>query len=81
MIAWKFTKAREALEGRFVPKTLFVNSFFQAKDNVNRVKALFGDKIKVNLVIKNFEYKLRKLQLNIDNIDNYLKEVYNKKTL
>jgi UDP-N-acetylglucosamine kinase len=81
LVAWHFTKAREALEGRFVPKTLFVNSLFQAKDNVNKIKSIFGNEVKVHLVIKDFEHKLQKLYLNIDNIDNYLKISYNKKTL
>lgn len=81
LIAWHFTKAREALEGRFVPKTLFVDSLFRAKENVNRIKNIYGDKIKVNLVIKNFENELKKLYLNIGDINNYLKIGYNKKTL
>ncbi len=81
LIAWQFTKVREVLEGRFVPKVLFVNSLFQAKENVNRIKKIFGEKVKIHVVIKDFEHKLQKFHLNVGNIDNHLKISYNKESL
>lgn len=36
ILAWEFTKAREALEGRKVPKNIFVDSLFKAKENVGK---------------------------------------------
>ena len=30
-IAWNFTKKREEVEGRFVPKERFINAFFQSR--------------------------------------------------
>lgn len=76
-IAWEFTKKREKLEGRTIPKDFFVESFFNAKENVNRIKSDLGKKIRLSLVIKNFENKVEKTHFNIDNVDSYLKIRYN----
>lgn len=80
IIAWSFTLKREALEGRSVPKQTFINAFFKAKENVNRIKKELGEEIELTLIVKNFEEGIQgveKIYLNIDNIDNYLKFEYN----
>jgi len=77
-IAWDFTRKREKLEGRPILKDSFINSFFSAKDNVNKAKEDFGKAIKINLVQKDIANQGKyKLQLNIDKIDNYLTIGYN----
>lgn len=81
MIAWKFTKAREELEGRRIPKDAFVNSLFAAKDNVNKLKKVFGDKLDIFLIVKDYKHEIEKTYFKIDNVDNYLKVKYNKKLL
>lgn len=79
--AWDFTKKREALEKRKVSKEVFIDSFFKAKENVNKAKATFGSKIELNLIIKDFEKDLEQLELNIENIDPYIKKAYTKDEL
>ena len=37
-VAWSFTKERELVEGRVVPKDTFINAFFQARENIEKVK-------------------------------------------
>jgi UDP-N-acetylglucosamine kinase len=82
IVAWKFTKAREIVEGRVVPKDIFIKSFFQAKNNVNAIKEIYGKNVRLNIVEKNLENnKLENLYLNIDKIDNYIKIDYNEETL
>lgn len=81
LLAWDFTKKREALEGRPVPKNIFIESFFSAKENVNAIKKLFGSRVEVWLIIKDFKQDIEKTHFNIDNIDSYLKISYNPKTL
>lgn len=76
IIAWGFTKKREKLEGRSVPKGAFVEAYFNSKDNVNKIKKEFDNQVIVVLVIKNFENKEEKFHLNIDNIDSFLKNKY-----
>lgn len=77
-IAWEFTKKREALEGRRISKKEFIQAFFAAQENVNKIKELFGDKIKIHLAIKNYDnIGLEKLELNAQKVDPYLKKKYN----
>lgn len=87
IVAWGFTKLREKEEGRKITKEVFINSLFKAKENVNRIKKIFGNKVEIwlvesilhpdktkNIIIKNTKF-------NIDNIDNHLKIKYNLKDL
>ncbi len=81
IIAWGFTKVRELSEGRPIPKDFFIESYFLAKDNVNKIKELYGKEVKLILVEKNFKNQTAKTHINIDKIDNYLKFKYNKEEL
>lgn len=81
ILAWEFTKKREAIEGRYVPKEVFIDAFFQAKDNVNDIKKKFGNKISVSLVVKNFNNGLEDFEIGIEKIDNYIDIPYNKHQL
>ncbi len=74
--AWNFTCKREALEGRHVPLEFFVESFIQAKENVNVIKREFGKQVELNLFIKNPDQTIAKTEFNIDNVDSYLKMLY-----
>lgn len=74
--AWEFTKKREALEGRHVPKEFFINTFFKAKENVNLIKKEFGDSVELHLYIKRSDQSIDKTYFNVDNIDTYLKITY-----
>ena len=80
-IAWEFTKKREKLEGRFVPLNTFIQSFLNSRENVNKIKKEFGTKVRLSLVIKNFENRVEKTEFNVDNVDSYLKVKYNPQTL
>ena len=42
----------EKLEGRYVPKEIFIKSFFDAKENVNKIKADFKNKVMIFLIQK-----------------------------
>jgi len=81
LIAWDLTKKREKLEGRIVPKKTFIEAFFSAKENVNQIKNVFGNEVEVNLVIKNEDQTIRRVEFNIQNVDSYLKLSYNKRDL
>lgn len=80
-VAWEFTKKREAMEGRTIPKEAFVKAFFASRDNINLAKEEFKKKITIFLIIKNFENKVEKVHINIDKIDSFLKNKYNPKSL
>jgi predicted ABC-type ATPase len=80
-VAWEFTKAREAMEGRRVPVETFVDAFFKAKENVELIKERFGANIKIFLVEKNFSNRIERIHIDIDKIDKYIQINYNKETL
>lgn len=78
--AWQLTQVRENIEGRKVPKEVFIKAYFNAKENVNKIKAEFGKEVTLTLIDKNYSLGaegLEKTFINIDNIDNYLKMKYN----
>lgn len=81
ILAWKFTKIREELDRRFMPKNVFTQAFFDSKDNANKLKAMYNKYITLNLIIKNFNNDIEKTHFNIPNIDNYLKLSYDKLSL
>lgn len=86
-VAWGFTKLREKEEGRKITKKVFIDSFFEAKENVDRIKEIFGDKVEIWLVESVFHPNktkniiTRNIKFDIDNIDNHLKIKYNSKDL
>lgn len=76
-IAWRFTKIREEQEGRRVSKEVFIRSFIQAHENVNKAKFCFKQDVYLNLIIKDFIMETEKIHLDVDNVDKYLEKVYN----
>lgn len=79
--AWDFTRKREKLEGRYVPKEAFIDAFFKAKENVQLIKKEFGNKIELNLVIKNNNNEDEDIKSDIENIDSLIETLYNKESL
>ncbi len=82
LIAWDFTKKREKLEGRYIPKEAFIDAFFKAKENVRLIKKEFGEKIELNMVVKNKQNDIERIEFDIkSDIDKLLKAPYNKVSL
>lgn len=80
VVAWLFTKAREIKEGRSVSLDFFIDSYFGAKDNVNKAKQEFRDKVELYLVEKEVKDKdiYIKTPFKIDDVDNFIKIKYNR---
>ncbi|HEY6736838.1 MAG TPA: zeta toxin family protein [Candidatus Saccharimonadia bacterium] len=81
LVAWDITKARELREGRMVPKETFINAYFSSRENVNQCKAEFGDKMYLYLINKNADTLQYKYEINITNVDHYLKAPYTRELL
>lgn len=79
--AWNFVKAREIKDGRKVPKDAFIEEYFMARENVNKLKKEFDNSIKVDLVVKNIDGTDFSYRENVDIIDNYILEKYTKDIL
>lgn len=76
LVSWEFTKVRELKEFRNVPKNIFINAYVKSIENVTLVKKEFGNKIKLNLVVKDFTKGLQTLHLNTDKIEKLLPKLY-----
>ena len=76
VIAWDFTKKRELVEHRNITKGAFIKSFFGSKETVTKIKEAFKDKIKLNLVVKNFTNNQEDFKKDIEKIDSHLKQSY-----
>ena len=80
-VAWEFTKAREVVEGRPVPRDIFIESYLNAPINVNMVKKEFGKKIELHVVTKSCENGQEGFKLNVASVDPHISKVYTKESL
>lgn len=78
LVAWEFTQAREFLEGRNIIKEKFIEQFFSSRENVEKIKREFGNRVKVHCVLKSSNDGNKSIRFNMSSIDNFLKEEYNK---
>ena len=77
LVAWEYTKKREKLEGRTVPKEVFIQAYFSAKENAQVVKQKYGDGIELNLFEKDQKNNfVKKARFNIKSLNEYIKERY-----
>lgn len=74
MLAWDFVQAREASEGRRILPQTFVEQYFAAREVVNRLKAEYGKKIRLDLLMKNNDNSDRFYRNGVDRIDNHIPE-------
>ncbi len=74
-------KNRAVKDGRVVPKDVFIDQYFAARFNVNKLKEVFGNEIHVYLVIKNNDGTNYKYKQNITVVDNHIEEQYSKHEL
>lgn len=80
-LAWQFVRAREQLEGRRVPMESFIDQYFESRRVVNALKAEFGKKVNIDLLIKNNDNSVKSSKANVDWIDGHLPEKYNPASL
>ena len=77
-LAWRFVMDRETTEGRRVPPESFVEQYFGARQTVNRLKSCFGERIRVDLLLKNTDGSNRFYKSGIDQIDYHIPENYDR---
>ncbi|MEY8537856.1 zeta toxin family protein [Lactococcus muris] len=75
LIAWDFTKKREEVEGRVVPKSTFVHAFFKARENIIKAKAKYPD-IELNIVLKDFNNDVADVHFDAENVELILTQNY-----
>ncbi len=81
LVAWDFTQKRESVEGRNIPKDAFIGQLFCAYENVEKMKAEFGDRIEVDLIQRNIQTGEYVIEFNIQNVAEHLAIPYTKEEL
>ncbi|NCN07973.1 AAA family ATPase [Candidatus Parcubacteria bacterium] len=80
-VAWRFTQAREIVEGRHIPKGTFIEQFLGSRDVVEKIYRNFSKQVLVYLVKKDFEtHKVENIVLlepSKDGVEDYLGKLYN----
>ncbi|MDD9812498.1 MAG: zeta toxin family protein [Gammaproteobacteria bacterium] len=77
-IAWDFVQRREEVEGRRIFADNFAQKFCASYAVVNKMKAEFGDKITLSLIIKNIDNTgNRSHHKSIQRVDDHIPERYN----
>lgn len=83
-VAWEFTKAREAVEGRNIPKDSFILQYLGARDAVKRIHETYRNRITIFVVkkdvIKNTVENIKVLNPT-DNLDDFINEAYTSEQL
>jgi predicted ABC-type ATPase len=81
-IAWEFTQKREKIEKRKVTIETFIDAFLRSIENVNNAKKIFGSKIKIHFIKKDYyNDKIIEYHMNINNLDSYIKNSYTEEAL
>jgi len=82
-LAWQFVQAREITEGRNIPLLEFSRQFVAARSNIVELKRLYGDRIQVNLLIKDIDFAGRVVEIDADSstIDALIPETYDQAEL
>lgn len=74
--AWELVVAREAIEHRKVTRDFFAHALVAARQNIEQMKQRFGDRIELNLIMKDYDSKDERVELDIPSIDPYLPRRY-----
>lgn len=83
-VAWNFTKKREVLEGRNIPKYAFIEQFIGARKTINSVRSKYGENVVIYFVEKNYEKNIVKQFTEIKHgqtVDQHMSRVYTKSAL
>ena len=78
--SWKFTLAREKIEGRKVNVEIFIKSFFNSFENVKEIKKIFNKKIKLDILKRGDEDKMY-INVSAQDVDKIIKFEYDNNTL
>lgn len=79
--AWLFTKSRTKLEGRKVPKEVFIRSYVQMIDNLSIVKETFNDAISYRVVDNSVGYVKGRMPRMVDELLDVVPRFYTRQEL
>ena len=83
-VAWDFTKKRELVEGRNIPKSSFIDHFICSRETIRHIRNKYGEEVVMYLVEKNYEKNTVNQLIELlpgEGIDQYLPKVYTSSAL
>lgn len=81
LVAWHFTKEREKVEGRSIPRDFFIRTLFESRENVQKIKAMYGDRITVHVIQKNYVKQTQRFIEDVEQIDDVVRIKYSEDAL
>lgn len=81
LVAWDFTQKREIVEGRNIPKDIFVEQFVAAPKVVKALKQEFSEKVSIVVVTRDLRDNNYRFLLDVTDIDAAVPRVYTKDEL
>lgn len=79
--AWILTQIRAEIEGRSIPKSYFIDTYFKSIETTNAIKKEFGNSISLDFIQKDYDHRIERFYSGIRNIDSYIKVKYTKQLL
>lgn len=76
LVAWHFTKEREKVEGRSIPREFFIRTLFESRENVRKIKEAYGGKVILRVVHKNYVKQTQSVVEDVKFIDDVVRIKY-----
>lgn len=76
LAAWAFVKKREIVEGRRVPREAFIRKFFEAYENVSRVKQEFEEQVELTVVVRDYRSREKQFFAVASSLESIMKILY-----
>lgn len=76
LVAWHFTKEREKVEGRSIPRDFFIRTLFESQENVRKIKEVYGDKVILRVVQKDYVKQTQSVVEDVKFIDDVVQIKY-----
>lgn len=76
LVAWRFTKEREKIEGRSIPKDFFIRTVFESRENVQKIKEKYGDQIIVHVIQKDYVQQKKQFIECVERLDDVVQIKY-----
>lgn len=77
LVAWHFTKEREKVEGRSIPRDFFIRTLFESRENVQKIKEQYGDQVDLHVIQKDFVKQTQRFIEDVEQIDHVVRIKYN----
>ena len=76
LVAWHFTKEREKIEGRSIPRDFFIRTLSESRENVQKIKDQYGEQITVHVIQKDYVKQTQRFIEDVEQIDDVVQIKY-----